>query len=262
MISSGGTYRELAERWQSLHGARVRLQRIGCGPSGRTLLRADIGDARRPRVALAAGIHGDEPAGPWALLQLVERAELRPEFCYRLWPCTNPSGFIAQSRANAEGIDVNRTFAGDGSSPEASAIIAANRGMSFTLSIDLHEDCDATGFYCYEYGGAHLGRSVVEALAQQGFPIDPLEATFDVAGPLDDAHCTRERGRVAADAAHEGLVLGGLSYSLALARKGAAHVLTFETPSAAAWETRVAMHAAAVSCALDALLEESGSHRA
>lgn len=258
MISSGGTYRELVERWESLHGAgRVSLHRVACGSSGRALLRADIGGAGRQSVAIAAGVHGDEPAGPWALLQLVERGELRSEFAYRLWPCTNPSGFSARTRTNADGIDVNRTFAGDGASPEACAIVAANRGTSFTLSIDLHEDCDAQGFYCYEYGGADLGRRVVAALAAQGFPIDPLGTTFDLAGPLDDAHCVREHGRVVADAAHEALVLGGLSYSLALARNGARRALTFEAPSPAPWETRIAMLAAAVSCALEALLEES-----
>ncbi|HMF29733.1 MAG TPA: hypothetical protein VKE42_13225, partial [Candidatus Cybelea sp.] len=204
---------------------------------------------------------GDEPAGPWALLQVVEHGGLRPEFSYRIWPCTNPSGLIAQTRESADGIDVNRTFGDDGASPEASAIVAANRGMTFDLSIDLHEDCDAKGFYCYEYGGADLGRSVVAALATKGFPIDPLDATFDLAGPLDNAHCRREHGRVVADAAHEALVLGGLSYSLALARNGARLALTFETPSSAAWETRIAMHAAAVSHALDALLEESARTR-
>jgi hypothetical protein len=252
MISGGGTYRELVERWESLQGTRVRLQRVACPSTDRTLLCAEMGDSRGRRVAIAAGVHGDEPAGPWALLQLVERGELPPEFSYRLWPCTNPSGFHAQTRANADGIDVNRTFGGDGESPEASAIVAANRGITFALSIDLHEDCDATGFYCYEYGGGNLGRSAVAAVEAKGFPIDPLEATFDLAGPLDDAHCVREPGRVVADAVQEALVLRGLSYSLALARNGA-RALTFETPLALAWKTRIAMHATAVVSALDAL---------
>jgi hypothetical protein len=255
MISGGGTYRELVERWESLQG--LHLRRVACAASGRTLLCADVGDPRPPTVALAAGVHGDEPAGPWALLHFVERGNLRPEFSYRLWPCTNPSGFSAQTRANTDGVDINRTFEGAGTSPEAAAIIEANRGLRFALSIDLHEDCDARGFYCYEYGGANLGRSVVAELAAKGFPIDPLEATFDLAGPLDDAHCVRERGRVVADAAHEALLLGGLSYSLALARNAARRALTFETPSAASWESRLAMHAEGIVCALDALLEES-----
>jgi len=260
MIPGGGTYRELVERWQTLQRTRVRLQRVTCPSTDRTLLCAEIGDARRPRIAIAAGVHGDEPAGPWALLQLVERGELRPEFCYRLWPCTNPSGFSAQTRANGDGIDVNRTFGGEGQSPEASAIVAANGSIPFALSIDLHEDCDATGFYCYDYAGGHLGRSAVASVEAKGFPVDPLEATFDLTGPLDDAHCVRERGRVVADAAQEALALGGLSYSLALARNGV-RALTFETPSASAWETRIAMHSTAVVSALNALLEESAPAR-
>ncbi|HLX25557.1 MAG TPA: succinylglutamate desuccinylase/aspartoacylase family protein [Candidatus Cybelea sp.] len=257
MISPGGTYPELVERWESLQSSGIRLHRIVCEPSDRTLLCADLGDPRLPSVAIAAGVHGDEPAGAWALLHLAERNELPPEFSYRIWPCTNPSGFAARTRQNADGIDVNRTFGGDGASPEATAIVATNRGSRFSLSIDLHEDCDAAGFYCYEYGGGDFGQRVVAALAANGFPIDPLEATFDLAGPLDDANCSREPGRVVADAAREAVALGGLSYSLALARSGVRRVLTFETPSAAAWEARVAMHVTAVSCALDALLEES-----
>lgn len=262
MISPGGTYRELVERWESLQTGGVRLHRVVCAPSDRTLLCADIGDPRLPSVAIAAGVHGDEPAGPWALLHLVERGELRPEFSYRVWPCTNPSGFIARTRQNVDGIDVNRTFAGYGVSPEAAAIVAANRGLRFVLSIDLHEDCDAAGFYCYEYGDGDLGRRVVAALLDQGFPIDPLEATFDLAGPLDDAHCAREPGRIVADAAQEAVALGGLSYSLALARSGVSRVLTFETPLAAAWEARIAMHSTAVLSALVAQLEESARTKA
>jgi len=241
MIPGDGTYRELVERWQSLHDARVRLQRVACPSSDRTLLCAEIGDSRRPRVAIAAGVHGDEPAGPWALLQLVERGELGPEFCYRLWPCTNPSGFSAQTRANADGIDVNRTFGGEGQSPEASAIVAANRAITFALSIDLHEDCDSTGFYCYDYSGGTLGRNAVAAVEAKGLPIDAL-------------------GCMTPDGAQEALALGGLSYSLALARNGV-RALTFETPSVSAWDTRIAMHATAVLSALNALLEESAPAR-
>jgi predicted deacylase len=241
MIPGGGTYRELVERWQSLQGARVRLQRVTCPSTDRTLLCAQIGDASRPRVAIAAGVHGDEPAGAWALLQLVERGELAPEFSYRIWPCTNPSGFRAQTRANADGIDVNRTFGGKGDSPESSAIIAANRGITFALSIDLHEDCDATGFYCYDYARGTLGASAVAAVEARRFPIDPL-------------------GCMTPNAVQEALALGGLSYSLALARKGV-RALTFETPSASAWGTRIAMHATAVVSTLNALLEESAPAR-
>jgi len=255
-----GAYRELEHRWRALaQGDFIGLREVRCGSTDSTLLCAEIGDPYLPAVAIAAGVHGDEPAGPWALLELAESGELDTRCSYRLWPCVNPSGYAGGTRCNAHGVDINRTFARDGSSPEASAMLAANHGMNFELSLDLHEDSDAQGFYCYEYGGGEIGRRVTEALAGEGFPIDPLDVTFGLAGPLDDAHCVREPGRIVADVLKEALLLGGLSYSLAIARRAARHALTFETPTGAAWETRLKMHRLAVRSAVAAVLEESTS---
>jgi murein peptide amidase A len=260
VTSASGTYSELEGRWRMLSDRNdVSVREIAYASVGPTLLCVEIGDAEQPAVALAAGVHGDEPAGPSALLELVETHALDPRLHYRIWPCTNPSGYDAKARENARGIDINRTFGGHGGSPEASAVLETNRGYTFLLSLDLHEDCDATGFYCYEYGGGAIGRRVIAALDAGGFPIDPLEVTFALAGPLDDAHCVREPGRVIADAFKEALLLGGLSYSLALARGGARHALTFETPLSLTWEARLAMHRTAVLAAIAAVLEESAS---
>jgi murein peptide amidase A len=238
-------------RWEARNSEIVRLRQIATRRAG-SLPCVDIGDPGRPSIALAAGIHGDEPGGPWALLELVERDALDPRFCYRIWPCINVSGY-GRTRESADGVDINRTFGGAGASPEASAVLAENRARTFVLSLDLHEDSDAEGFYCYEYGGGQIGRRVIAALEADGLPIDPLEATFDLAGPLGDAHCLRERGRVVADPRREGALLGGLSYSLALAHDAARYALTFETPSTAAWGTRIAMHCTAVLAAIVAL---------
>lgn len=252
MTQTDDPYRELERRWRALCASgSLRLREVACPNAACSLLCVESGDPSLPTVAIAAGVHGDEPAGPWALLALAESRSLDPRFAYRIWPCTNPNGFSAGTRGNADGVDVNRTFGGAGASPEASAILATNRG-TFALSLDLHEDCDASGFYCYEYGGGEIGRRVVAVLEEEGFEIDPLETTFGLAGPLDDTHCTREPGRVVADASDEAALLGGLSYSLALARGPARHALTFETPSSAAWETRLAMHGAAARAAIAA----------
>jgi hypothetical protein len=254
------TYHELVRRWQTLDGRdAVRVRELQTRRPGRSLLCVDVGNRQGPLVAIAAGVHGDEPAGPWALLDLVENGRLNPRCSYRIWPCTNPTGFAARKRTSADGVDVNRTFGGSGASPEASVILAANRGLTFALSLDLHEDCDAQGFYCYEYGGGEIGRRVIAELDAHRLPIDRLDVTFALAGPLDDARCLRERGRVVVDPADEAMLLGGLSYSLALARRGARRALTFESPSNAAWETRLAMHTIAVTAALGALIEESDS---
>jgi len=258
--ASDGTYCELARRWKALsESGGASVGELTSDDGGYALLAVEIGEPLLPAVAIAAGVHGDEPAGPWALLELVESGSLDRRFRYRILPCTNPSGFDAKTRNNAEGVDVNRSFGGSGGTSESRAALAFQRGQNFVLSIDLHEDCDATGFYCYEYGGGEIGRSVIAELDRHGFAIDPVEVTFGLAGPLDDAHSVREWGRIVADAFREAGLLGGLSYTLALARDGARHALTFETPSNAPWETRRAMHRTAVCTALAAVLEESAS---
>ena len=239
---------------------RVTVREVACVGAPRTLLCVERGDVRLPSISLTAGVHGDEPAGPWALLAMVEEDDLDDRFAYRIWPCTNPSGFEAGTRESAEGVDVNRTFGRGGQSPEARAILTANRDRKFVLSLDLHEDCDAVGFYCYEYGGGSVGYAALSALDDAGYPIDPLLDTFATASALDDARCQRERGRITADHFAEAAMLGGLSYSLAIARNAARHALTFETPSSAPWEVRVAMHRSAVRGAIATLpFEDSGS---
>jgi len=255
-----GTYRELSARWRALAERRgAILREIPCPGTRYGLLRVEIGEPQSPAIALAAGVHGDEPAGPWALLALVEDGMLPAAARYYIWPCTNPSGFDLKTRENERGADVNRSFDGNGATPEARVILPEDRALGFALSVDLHEDCDAAGFYCYEYGGGEIGRHAISAVRRGGYPIDPLEVTFGLAGPLDDAHCIREPGRIVADVLREVALLGGSSYSLALARGGCRHALTFETPQSLSWTDRLGMHRAAVPAAIAAVLEESDS---
>jgi murein peptide amidase A len=253
-----GTYRDLELAWKGLRGSHdLRVREVACVGAPRTLLCVEAGDHMLPGIALAAGIHGDEPAGPWALFALVAAGKLDPRYSYRIWPCTNPTGFMAGTRESCDGVDLNRTFGRGGGSPEAKAILTANRDHAFALSIDLHEDVDAAGFYCYEYGGAELGRAAIRALDGAGLPVDPMAETFDLAGPLDDSACERERGRIVADAALEAAAIGGFSYNMLLARRAARHALTFETPSRLPWETRLAMHERAIQAAICALSQVS-----
>ncbi len=219
------TYRELADRWRALRATHdVRVREVACVGAPRTLLCVEYGDPNLPTVLLSAGVHGDEPAGPLALLRLAERRELAESYAYRIWPCTNPTGFDAGTRENADGIDINRTFARGGSSPEAKAIVMANRDYKFTLSIDLHEDDETGDFYAYEYG---------------------IEGTLFA--------CARRP-----DPALEAAEIGGLSLTLLLIRNASPRAITLETPSAQPLEVRVAAHAGAVREALRWLSREQG----
>ena len=220
MSASLPTYRELVERWKKLrltHDLRVR--EVACVGAPRTLLCVEIGDSAAPCIHLSAGVHGDEPAGVLALVQSVETNRFDARFSYRVWPCMNPTGFDARTRESADGIDINRTFARGGSSPESSAIVMSNRDRKFVLAVDLHEDDEADEAYCYEYGSVSAGETIAP-------------------------RCLRP------DPQREAEIIGGMSLSLLLRRGASEHVLTLETPSAKPLEERIAAHVAMLDAAL------------
>lgn len=249
-------YNALASRWKSLRASGdIAVREVACVGAPRTLLCAERGDYRAPMIALSAGVHGDEPAGPWALLAMCEEEDLDQSFAYRMWPCTNPTGFANGTRESADGADVNRSFGRGGLTPEARAIVTANRDRKYPLSVDLHEDCDAEGFYCYEYGTGDIGRAVVEAVRDAGFPIQDL-TRCDLGTPPEKTQL--DDGVVRAAPEGEIAVIGGLSFSLLVIRNAAQRALTFETPTTLPWDVRIAIHRIAVKAAISQLSKQRG----
>ena len=230
------TYYELSAAWKQLrHDHDLAVREVACVGAPRTLLCVEVGDFSAPCIALASGVHGDERSGPRALFELVARDVLDMRFSYRIWPCMNPTGYDNGTRQSAEGVDLNRTFGRGGGSPEAKAILTATRDRRFLLSLDLHEDLDATGFYCYSYGDHGWAHDACNALQSRHLPLE------------EDSIRTP-------DSAREIEQLGGFSYSLALARRGMPRVGTLEAPGKAKIRDRIAMLEAAVLASLTAKL--------
>jgi hypothetical protein len=148
----------------------------------------------RPSVYLSAGIHGDEPASPLALLRLLEAGTFDARASWYLCPLLNPTGLAAGTRENAEGVDLNRDYR-HGATVEVSAHIAwLRRQPAFALTLCLHEDWEAKGFYLYELNPEKrpsLAEKMIAAAAEVG-PIDPSEvidsrpATGGIIRPADD----------------------------------------------------------------------------
>jgi murein peptide amidase A len=243
---------EVSAAWRAIRRqSGLRLREVACVGAPRTLLLGEWGDPRLPVVSLSAGMHGDEPAGVWALLSLVRDGLLDPRFSYRLWPCLNPTGFEAGTRVNAEGIDVNRSFGRGGRTPEAKAILTANRDRVFALAIDLHEDHEAEGFYLYESGGSawrsRYAAPVTAAITAAGFALQELRPGFDVGPPGSEAAQTCSPGAIVVDAPREEPFFGGdIPFGLMLVKRAAPCAVTFETPRARSRDERVAMHRVAV----------------
>jgi hypothetical protein len=261
-------YADVAAAWRGLRARTgLRLREIACVGAPRTLLLAELGDPRLPVVSISAGIHGDEPGGVWALLSLVRDGLLDPRYSYRLWPCFNPTGFEAGTRRNAEGIDVNRSFGRGGNSPEARAILTANRDRIFELSIDLHEDHEAAGFYLYEtappaWRGSYA-RPITAAVSAAGFPLQDLTPEFELGPPGSETAQVRSLGAVVVDAKREAPFFNGaLPLGLVLVRRAAPCALTFEAPRSRDPGERIAMLRVAVVEALRRLGGEGSRARA
>ncbi len=249
-------YAELVAAWRGLRAAgESSLREVACVGVARTLLIAEIvGPPGAPVIALSAGVHGDEPAAPWALFSIVRDGLLDRKFSYRIWPCTNPSGYERGTRENAEGDDINRSFHRGGTTPEARAIVTANRDRRFALSLDLHEDFEAAGFYCYEPvvgGRAPFGDALVRALDDAGFPVEDLVDDFELGYPPEGYYLrTLARGRVRNDPDAERAFFEALPYSLYLLRRAARYAMTLESPRTVSWADRIAMHRTAVTSVL------------
>lgn len=75
-----------------------------------------VGQAQRPRLVCVAGIHGNEPEGVTALLELwgeLDLEELQGTVVFV--PVANPPAFRAGERRNPhDGLDMNRIFPGSG----------------------------------------------------------------------------------------------------------------------------------------------------
>jgi len=102
------------------------------------------------RLYISTGIHGDEHAGPYAALKLIEENTALRDLEIFLFPMLNPSGFENDTRENAEGVDLNRDYRNPQCRETQEHIAVLKTLPLFAATICLHEDWEATGFYLYE----------------------------------------------------------------------------------------------------------------
>ena len=124
------------------------------------LLRAGRARPGTPRLLIASGFHGEEPAGPWGVLEFMRALPetLACEVDLSLLPLVNATGFAAGTRLNAQGENPNRGYGahanGDLPSIEGRRLIA-NVERLLPLAADgllaCHEDVGLSHTYAYTY---------------------------------------------------------------------------------------------------------------
>ena len=147
-------------------------------------------DSPIANIYISSGIHGDEPAGPMAVNQILEADELPKEFSYWLCPCLNPTGFPRNSRTNDAGIDLNRDY----KHFRATEVVAHAKWLldqpAFDACFCLHEDWESHGFYVYELNPDNQP-SLAEAMVRQVAKVCPIDVSPEIEGRPAEAGIIR-----------------------------------------------------------------------
>ena len=133
------------------------------------------------RIYISTGIHGDEPAGPLAVLRLLQENRWPANADIWLCPCLNPTGFPLNTRENAQGVDLNRDYLSTKTEEIKAHIAWLEKQPQFDVCMCLHEDWESQGFYVYElnpdnkpsYGGA-----IVESVSK----VCPIDMSPEIEG--------------------------------------------------------------------------------
>jgi hypothetical protein len=202
----------------------------------------------RPRVYLSAGVHGDEPAPPHTLLDLIRSGALDDRATWFVVPMLNPTGFARGTRENADGIDLNRDYK-DVRTREVRAHIRWLRHQpNFDLTLCLHEDWEATGFYLYElnpHERPSLANTILDAARAHG----PIEE-----GETIDGRPTHAPGLIRP--VDDPLMRENWPEAIYLRAHHTTLSYTLETPSSAPLARRIATLSSAVDIASSCIVRE------
>jgi len=204
----------------------------------------------RPRIYLSAGMHGDEPAPPLALLSLFESDFFDQRANWFVCPLLNPTGLAIGTRENAAGLDLNRDFL-DLRAPETRAHVAwLRRQPPFDLTLCIHEDWESTGYYLYELNPANrpsLAHSILEAVR----PLCPIDESAVI-----DGRATAAPGIIRP--VDDPLLRETWPEAIYLRAHHTTMSYTLESPSALALTQRIEAHRRAIAAAVTGTIRDFG----
>ena len=207
-----------------------------------------------PRLYLSAGIHGDEVAGPLAVLEMLRAPDFFAKVDATIFPILNPEGLARGTRGNFAGVDLNRDYRRPRSTEIRGHLAVLPTLGRYDAAVMLHEDYEGTGAYLYELNDGpigNLGPRLIAAMRRH-VPIDERPIIEEVearGGILQRADLIRKHGPIEArpdwpEAIYLSMNHTRVSY-------------TTETPMLQPLENRVAAQVEAVRAVVGALVEGS-----
>lgn len=121
------------------------------------------------RLGFFATIHGDEPQGASALVQLAKLPRSEPElfrgYEVQLYPLCNPTGYEDGTRHSRRGEDLNRHFWRGSREPEVAILEREIVEQNFHGIVSLHADDTSDGLYGFVRGATISRELLAPALA-------------------------------------------------------------------------------------------------
>lgn len=123
-------------------------------------------------VLVSGGIHGNEPAGVYAVLEFLEKRADRhlDGFRFFAYPCINPWGFETGKSSNYYGDEINDEFYQKSAVGEVKFVRSCllNDGVDYLFTMDFHEDCCTYVLEACRDKDSFLGDQIVQALGKKG----------------------------------------------------------------------------------------------
>jgi hypothetical protein len=140
--------------------AYVLPRYLFCGPHG---------EGEIIRLGIFGGLHGDEPASSYALVELLRLLAANPEvatgYYLFVYPLCNPTGFEDNRRESRRGRDLNLEFWNASREPEVLLLQSELTLHAFHGLISLHTNDTSEGFYGFANGATYTRHLLEPALA-------------------------------------------------------------------------------------------------
>ena len=223
----------------------VSLGEIATSSFSHSMEKIILGRGNGKRVLISAGIHGDEPAGVETVCSFIERKyhlKFAQDWEITLVPCINPFGYETNTRANHEGVDLNRKFKSH--SPTWEVVLAKKLFDSpFDLTLELHEDVDSSGYYLFHSSADGIRPALVAGILNNVQTVMPINMDAEI------DELPANRGVIERAGIDDKMDWWPMAfYSLS---KGTRTCLTLETATRFPMGTRIEAHLKAIETALE-----------
>ncbi len=154
------------------------------------LYRMIVNGDEKDTICIIGGVHGNEVAGPFSILELMENfyQQLPQHFRYIIYPLINPTGFDLRRRYDDDGSDLNAIYEDTLKSKkyrESQAFYEdVKKFAPFEAVLALHEDPDVEKFYIYGLGKNNL--DFYRAICAFGKLLCPAWVNADIYGESSD----------------------------------------------------------------------------